>query len=225
MRILIAEDDKPIAIALRASLVDCGHAVDCVDDGAAAEHALLVERYDLLVLDLGLPRMEGGHVLRHIREQGCDVPVLVVTARDGIGERVRTLDDGADDYLVKPFVLSEFLARSRALLRRRASGGVAELSVGRLRLRLGARRVWIGDEPLELTAREYALLEALFVRQKQVVSRNHLMEAVTDWESDLSDNGLDISVHRLRRKLLGSGAQLRTIRGLGYLLEETVGAS
>jgi two-component system OmpR family response regulator len=120
-------------------------------------------------------------------------------------------------------VLSEFLARSRALLRRRASGGVAELSVGRLRLRLGARRAWIGEDPLELTAREYALLEAFFVRQKQVVSRNHLMEAVTDWGSDLSDNGLDISVHRLRRKLLGSGARLRTIRGLGYLLEETAG--
>jgi two-component system OmpR family response regulator len=151
------------------------------------------------------------------------VPVLVVTARDGISDRVRTLDDGADDYLVKPFVLSEFLARSRALLRRRASGGVAELSVGRLRLRLGARRAWIGEDPLELTAREYALLEAFFVRQKQVVSRNHLMEAVTDWGSDLSDNGLDISVHRLRRKLLGSGARLRTIRGLGYLLEETAG--
>src|SRR6476619_8139785 len=208
MRILIAEDDKPIAIALRDSLVECGHAVDCVDDGGAAEHALLVERYDLLVLDLGLPRIEGGEVLKHIRHQGCEVPVLVVTARDGIGERVRTLDDGADDYLVKPFVLGEFLARSRALLRRRASGGVAELSVGRLRLRLGARRVWIGSEPLELTAREYALLEALFVRQKQVVSRNHLVEAVTDWETDLSDNGLDIAVHRLRRKLLGSGARL-----------------
>jgi two-component system, OmpR family, response regulator len=225
MRILIAEDDKPIAIALRDSLVECGYAVDCVDDGASAEHALLVERYDLLVLDLGLPRTEGGEVLKHIRHQGCEVPVLVVTARDGISERVRTLDDGADDYLVKPFVLSEFLARSRALLRRRASGGLAELSVGQLRLRLGARRVWMGAEPLELTAREYALLEALFVRQKQVVSRNHLMEAVTDWESDLSDNGLDIAVHRLRRKLLGSGARLRTIRGLGYLLEEAVGDS
>lgn len=225
MRILIAEDDKSIAVALRASLVESGHTVDCVADGTSAQHAVLVERYDLLVLDLGLPRMEGAQVLRQIRDRGCDVSVLVVTARDGIGDRVRTLDDGADDYLVKPFVLSEFLARSRALLRRRATGGASELSIGRLRLRLDARRVRIGDDPLELTAREFALLEALFVRQKQVVSRNHLIEAVTDWESDLSDNGLDISVHRLRRKLQGSGARIRTIRGLGYLLEEAVGAA
>jgi len=225
MRILIAEDDKSIADALRASLIDSGHAVDSVRDGTSAEHALLVEHYDLLVLDLGLPRADGGHVLRHIRERGCDVPVIVVTARDGINDRVRMLDDGADDYLVKPFVLSEFLARSRALLRRRASGGIAELSVARLRLRLGARRVWIDEVPLELTAREYALVEALFVRQGQVVSRSHLMESICDWESDLSDNGLDISVHRLRRKLLGSGARIRTIRGLGYLLEEAACAS
>lgn len=219
MRVLIAEDDKPIADALKASLVDAGHAVDDVRDGVAAEQALLGEAYDLLVLDLGLPRLDGTQVLRRARERRSDVAVLVVTARDGVADRVHTLDLGADDYLVKPFELSEFLARSRALLRRRANSGVADMALGRLRLHLGARRVWLDDQPLELTAREYALLEALFVRQGHVVSRPQLMEAVCDWESDLSDNGLDISVHRLRRKLHGSGAHIRTIRGLGYLLE------
>jgi two-component system OmpR family response regulator len=220
MRVLIAEDDKPIAAALRASLVECGHAVDDVGDGLAAEHALLAESYDLLVLDLGLPRMEGMQVLMRARQRGSDLAVLVVTARDGVADRVLTLDGGADDYLVKPFELSEFLARSRALLRRRANSGLVEMSLGRLHLHLNARRVCLDDVPLELTAREYALLEALFVRQKRVVGRTQLMEAVCDWESDLSDNGLDISMHRLRRKLQGSGTQIRTIRGLGYLLEE-----
>ena len=219
MRVLIVEDDKPIADALKASLVDAGHAVDDVHDGVAAEQALLGDAYDLLVLDLGLPRLDGTQVLRRARERHSGVAVLVVTARDGVADRVRTLDIGADDYLVKPFELSEFLARSRALLRRRANSGLAEMALGRLRLHLGARRVWLGDQPLELTAREYALLEALFVRQQHVVSRGQLMEAVCDWESDLSDNGLDISVHRLRRKLAGSGTQIRTIRGLGYMLE------
>lgn len=221
MRVLIAEDDKPIAAALRASLTESGHSVDDVADGLAAEQALLAECYDLLVLDLGLPRMEGIQVLRRIRQRGSDVGVLVVTARDGVADRVQTLDCGADDYLVKPFELSEFLARSRALLRRRTNSGLVEVSLGRLRMHLAARRAWLDTVPLELTAREFSLLEALFVRQKRVVSRRQLVEAVCDWDSDLSDNGLDISMHRLRRKLLGSGARIRTIRGLGYLLEET----
>ena len=221
MRILIAEDDTPIATALKASLVECGHAVDSVADGVAAQHALCSEAYDLLVLDLGLPRMEGHDVLRQARARGSDIAVMVVTARDGVGERIQVLDSGADDYLVKPFVLAEFVARARALLRRRAHGGVPEMSVGRLRIHVGARRAWLGDEALELTAREYSLLEALFARHQHVVSRAQLMEALCDWEQDLTDNGLDISVHRLRRKLRGSGVGIRTIRGLGYLLEES----
>jgi len=221
MRILIAEDDKPIAAALKASLVECGHAVDSVVDGIAAEHALCSEAYDLLVLDLGLPRMEGNQVLRQARARGSDIAVMVVTARDGVAERIQVLDSGADDYLVKPFVLAEFVARARALLRRRANGGVPEISVGRLRINVGARRVWLDEEPLDLTAREYSLLEALFARHQHVVSRAQLMEALCDWEQDLTDNGLDISVHRLRRKLRDSGVQIRTIRGLGYLLEES----
>ncbi|TBR10177.1 MAG: response regulator transcription factor [Lysobacter sp.] len=219
MRILIAEDDQPIADALKASLVECGHAVDHVSDGLAAEHALCSDAYDLLVLDLGLPRMEGHQVLRQVRARGSDIGVLVVTARDGVGERIQVLDGGADDFLVKPFELSEFVARGRALLRRRANGGLPEMSLARVRLNVGARRAWLDDEPIELTAREYSLLEALFVRQQQVVSRSRLIEAMCDWSQDLTDNGLDICIHRLRRKLHDSGVQIRTIRGLGYLLE------
>jgi two-component system OmpR family response regulator len=132
MRILIAEDDKPIAAALKA------HAVDSVDNGVAAEHALCSEAYDLLVLDLGLPRMEGQQVLRQARARGSDLAVMVVTARDGVAERIQVLDSGADDFLVKPFVLAEFVARARALLRRRANGGATEVLLGRLRIQVGA---------------------------------------------------------------------------------------
>jgi two-component system OmpR family response regulator len=221
MRILIAEDDKPIAAALKASLVECGHAVDSVDNGVAAEHALSSEAYDLLVLDLGLPRMDGQQVLRQARARGSDLAVMVVTARDGVAERIQVLDSGADDFLVKPFVLAEFVARVRALLRRRANGGAPEVLLGRLRIQVDARRVWLDGEALDLTAREYSLLEALFARQHHVVSRAQLIEALCDWEQDLTDNGLDISIHRLRRKLRDSGVQVRTIRGLGYLLEES----
>lgn len=219
MRILIAEDDMPIAEALKASLMESGYAVDCVADGASADHALLGGSYDLLVLDLGLPRMEGNQVLKRVRATGSAIAVMVVTARDSVAERVHVLDVGADDYLVKPFELSEFLARTRALLRRRAGGGVIEICIGRLRMRLAARRVWLGDQPLDLTAREYSLLEALFIRQQQVVARSQLVEAVCAWDRDLTDNGLDISIHRVRRKLRDSGVQIKTIRGLGYLLE------
>ncbi|WP_159016151.1 response regulator [Cognatiluteimonas profundi] len=221
MRILIAEDDSAIAAALKASLAECGHAVDNVDDGVSADHALSNDAYDLLVLDLGLPRMEGNQVLRLARARGSNIAVMVITARDRVADRVQMLDSGADDYLVKPFELAEFLARSRALLRRRSSGGVPEVVVGRLRVNIGARRAWLDDAPLELTAREYSLLEALLARQQRVVSRAQLTEALCDWEQDLTSNGLDISIHRLRRKLHNSGAHIRTIRGLGYLLEPT----
>ena len=221
MRILIAEDDKPIAAALKASLVECGHAVDNVDNGVAAEHALCTQAYDLLVLDLGLPRMDGQQVLRQARARGSDLAVMVVTARDGVAERIQVLDSGADDFLVKPFVLAEFVARARALLRRRANGGAPEVSIGRLRIQVDARRAWLDGEALALTAREYSLLEALFARQHRVVSRAQLIQALCDWEQDLTDNGLDISIHRLRRKLRDSGVRVRTIRGLGYLLEES----
>jgi two-component system OmpR family response regulator len=223
MRILLAEDDLAIAEGIRASLRHGGHAVDHVASGNLADAALRDDAYDLLVLDLGLPAVDGSDVLRRLRSRGTGMPVLVVTARDGLNERIRVLDLGADDYLVKPFALAEFEARVRALLRRASSQGKPELQLGRLRLDLPGHRAWIDQEALELTAREFGLLEALVLRADRITSRAQLVEALCDWDQELTDNGLDIAIHRLRRKLRGSGTGVRTIRGLGYLLEEASG--
>ncbi|MGN6655995.1 MAG: response regulator [Rhodanobacter sp.] len=224
MRILLVEDDPSIAEGIRTSLRQGGHAVDHVADGGQADAALRDHGYDLLVLDLGLPGLDGSEVLQRLRRRGKGVPVLVVTARDGLAERIRVLDLGADDYLVKPFALSEFEARVRALLRRASSQGKPELQLGRLRLDLPGHRAWVDRRPLELTAREFGLLEALALRADRVTSRAQLIEALCDWDQELTDNGLDIAIHRLRRKLDGSGTGVRTIRGLGYLLEELADA-
>lgn len=221
MRILLAEDDLSIAEGICASLRHSGHAVDHVAAGNLADAALHDDAYDLLVLDLGLPVVDGSDVLRHLRSRGTGMPVLVVTARDGLAERIHVLDLGADDYLVKPFALAEFEARVRALLRRASSQGKPELQLGRLRLDLPGHRAWIDQATLELTAREFGLLEALVLRADRITSRAQLVEALCDWDQELTDNGLDIAIHRLRRKLHGSGTGVRTIRGLGYLLEET----
>ena len=224
MRILLVEDDPSIAEGIRTSLRQGGHAVDHLADGGQADVALRDHGYDLLVLDLGLPGLDGSEVLQRLRRRGKGLPVLVVTARDGLAERIRVLDLGADDYLVKPFALSEFEARVRALLRRVSSQGKPELQLGRLRLDLPGHRAWVDRRPLELTAREFGLLEALALRADRVTSRAQLIEALCDWDQELTDNGLDIAIHRLRRKLDGSGTGVRTIRGLGYLLEELADA-
>ncbi len=220
MRVLIAEDDPDIASGLCASLRRQGHVVDHVDNGAHADAALGSTQYALLVLDLGLPQLDGRDVLQRLRQRGDGLAVLVVTARDGLAERVRVLDLGADDYLVKPFALDEFEARVRAQLRRVTSNGNPDLRIGRLRLDLAGHRVWIDDQSLELTAREFGLLSALAVRAERIVSRAQLVEALCDWGQDLTDNGLDIALHRLRRKLQPGGMGIRTVRGLGYMLED-----
>jgi len=220
MRILVAEDDSSISAGICASLRQGGHAVDHVADGQRADHALRDHTYDLLVLDLGLPLLDGSDVLTRLRRRGTELPVIVVTAREGLRERVRVLDLGADDYLVKPFALAELDARVRAQLRRRTSNGTPEWTMGKLRLDLPGHRAWVEETPLELTAREFGLLEALAARPDRVTSRAQLIEALCNWDQDLTDNGLDIALHRLRRKLKGSGTSVRTVRGLGYLLEE-----
>ncbi|MEI7037391.1 response regulator [Fulvimonas yonginensis] len=220
MRILIAEDDTAIAAGVAATLRHGGHAVDTVEDGARADTALHDAPYDMLVLDLGLPRMDGADVLQRLRGRGGEMPVLVITAREGLRERVRVLDLGADDYLVKPFALDEFNARVRALLRRMASKGVPELRIGRLRVDLPGHRAWIDEEALDLTAREFGVLAALAMRVGRLTSRAQLVESLCSWDQELTDNGLDIAIHRLRRKLRGCGTGVRTIRGLGYMLEE-----
>ena len=164
--------------------------------------------------------MDGSEVLLRMRRNGNGIPVLAVTARDGLQERIRILDLGADDYLVKPFALSELQARVRALLRRVASQGAPELCFGRLRLDLPGRRAHVDDRTLDLTARDFGLLEAMVLRSPRVISRAQLVEALCSWDEELTDNGLDIAVHRLRKKLHDSNTAIRTLRGIGYLFEE-----
>lgn len=224
MRMLVVEDDAAIAEAVCDSLTRAGHAVDWLANGTAAAVALQEHVFALVVLDLGLPGDSGLEVLQKLRDAHDGTPVLVVTAREEVDLRVRTLDLGADDYLVKPFSLAEFDARVRALLRRRSNQGVPLLQVGRLGIDLPGRRVLLDEQPLELTAREFAVLEVLASRANRVTPREHLLEALCTWNDQLSDNGLDIAVHRLRRKLSGSGTNVRTVRGLGYLLEADDGA-
>lgn len=219
MRMLVVEDDAAIASAVCASLERAGHVVDHLANGKAAVAALQEHAFALVVLDLGLPGEEGGQVLRRLRAAHDGVPVLVITAREEVDLRVRTLDLGADDYLVKPFSLAEFDARVRALLRRQSNRGMPTLQLGKLSIDLTGRRVLLGDAPLDLTAREFALLEVLASHHNRVTSREHVIEALCTWNDALTDNGLDIAIHRLRRKLLDSGVKLRTVRGLGYLLE------
>jgi two-component system OmpR family response regulator len=223
MRMLVVEDDAAIADAVCASLDRAGHAVDHLSNGSAAIAALQEHAFALVVLDLGLPGQDGSEVLRRLRSAHDGIPILVITAREEVDLRVRTLDLGADDYLVKPFSLAEFDARVRALLRRQSNHGVPTLQLGRLSVDLAGRRVFLDDQPLDLTAREFALLEVLASRRNRVTPREHIIEALCTWNDALTDNGLDIAVYRLRRKLNGSGVNLRTVRGLGYLLESDDG--
>ncbi len=219
MRILVVEDDPAIAEGLCAGLRDSGHAVDHLSDGRQARVALQGHIHDLLILDLGLPYLSGDRLLHELRRAQNSLAVFIVTARDNMEERIRILDMGADDYLVKPFAYAEFAARVRALLRRQVTHGRPEIRLGRLRLDIAGRRGWVGERELELTAREFGLLSALATRQERLTSRSQLIEAICDWNEELTDNGLDIAVHRLRRKLENSGTSVRTVRGLGYILK------
>lgn len=219
MRMLVVEDDAAIADAVCDSLRKAGHVVDHLADGKAALAALQDHAFALVVLDLGLPGAEGDEVLRRLRAAHDGVPVLVITARDEVTRRVNTLDLGADDYLVKPFSLAEFQARVRALARRARSQGVPLLVLGKLAIDIAGHRALLDGKPLDLTLREFALLEILANHRGRVTAREHIIEAMCQWTEAMTDNGLDIAVHRLRRKIEGSRVNLRTVRGLGYLLE------
>ena len=220
MRILIVEDDPALADGLARSLTQSGYAVDCATQGAMG-HAMLQDGvYDLAILDLGLPRMDGTEVLRRLRQRGGKTPVLVLTARDAMEDRVSGLDLGADDYMTKPFDLSELEARVRALIRRGQLGANTSLSCAALALDTAARRAFIAEAPIDLSAREIGVLEVLLMRQRKVVSKEQIMEALCKWDEDLGGNAIEVYIHRLRKKLETSGVRIRTIRGLGYLLEE-----
>ena len=220
MRILIVEDDPVLADGLTRSLRANDYAVDHAPDGMQADHVLATQSYDLVILDLGLPRIEGYEVLRRMRRRGSRVPVLVLTARDALEDRVRGLDLGADDYLTKPFDLPELEARVRALIRRGQAGGSSILTHGPLALDTAGRRATLRGAPLELSARELGVLEVLLMRSGRVVGKEQLTAQLYGWEEEVGNNAIEVYVHRLRRKLEPAGVIIRTVRGLGYLLEK-----
>jgi two-component system OmpR family response regulator len=220
MRILIVEDDPLLADGLMRSLRDADLAVDCVHDGEQADAVLLTQNYDVVILDLGLPKLDGLEVLKRMRRRGSITPVLALTARDALTDRVKGLDLGADDYLTKPFDLPELEARVRALIRRGQSGGRPLLTHGRLTLDTAGRRAMLDGTPLELSARELGVLEVLMLRSGRVVNKGQLTEQLYGWDDEVGSNAIEVYVHRLRRKLEPTGVGIRTIRGLGYLLEK-----
>ncbi|MBI5040602.1 MAG: response regulator [Gammaproteobacteria bacterium] len=220
MRILLVEDDNILASTLSQALRQSGYVIDLVTDGVAADAALTQDVFDLVVLDLGLPGLDGMQVLKQLRTRKFTVPVLILTARDSLADRVSGLDLGSDDYLTKPFDLLELEARIRALIRRKHSVSETLIAFGPLRFDTVDKTVLVGDQPLDLSAREVSVLEILLLRAGRVVSKEHLAERLYGWGDEVGDNAIEVGVHRLRKKLEPVGINIRTIRGLGYLLDK-----
>jgi two-component system OmpR family response regulator/two-component system response regulator TctD len=219
MRILLAEDDPVIADGLARTLRKAGYAVDHVSNGADADTALLSQNFDLVILDLGLPKLSGIEVLKRLRARRSTVPVLVLTAQDGVGDRVRGLDAGADDYVCKPCALPELEARVRALTRR-GTGMPTRIELGSLSYDQADRLATIAGQVVDLSARELGLLEVLMLRVGRLVSKEQLIDCLCSWGEEVSSNAIEVYIHRLRRKLEPSGARIMTVRGLGYCLEK-----
>jgi DNA-binding response OmpR family regulator len=218
MRVLLVEDDLMIGKAVQQGLARAGMAVDWAHDGREAELAMAQQVYDAAVLDLGLPRKDGLEVLATARARHNNVPVLIVTARDAVSDRVQGLNAGADDYLVKPFDLEELIARVRALIRRHAGSGVATLECGTLVVDPVTKTVTLRGKRVDLSAREFAILEALMRKPGAVLSREALEEAIYSWHQEVSSNAIEVHLHHLRKKL-GADA-IRNVRGVGYRVSE-----
>lgn len=219
MRILIAEDDSILADGLSRSLRYDGYAVDVVHDGSSADSALQLQAFDLLILDLDLPQTSGLSVLRQLRQRQSALPVLILTASDTVEQRVKGLDLGADDYMAKPFALSELEARVRALTRRSAGNSTTLLRHKRLSFDLNGRTARIDGQPLELSARETSLLEIFLSRCGRMISKNQFVDLLCEWGEEVTTNAIEVYIYRLRKKLEPSGAKIVTVRGLGYCLE------
>ena len=218
MRLLLVEDDLILKDGLERSFTKSGYAVDVMADGDSADQLLSYQEYDVIVLDLGLPKLNGFEVLKRLRSRGNNTPVLILTALEDTKNRVKGLDLGADDYLAKPFDLAELEARVRALIRRGVSGGSAKISFGDLVFDTTNRQCFVNDVALSLSAREVALLELLMLKATKVVSKAKILEHLCSWDEEMSENAVEVNVSRLRKKLNMFGIEIRTIRGLGYLL-------
>ncbi len=219
MKLLLVEDDQPLATAMRQAFVRDNYALDVTDDGAAADHLLSTESYDLVILDLGLPRVDGQEVLRRLRSRGNKVPVIILTARSGLDHKIAGLDLGADDYMTKPFELSELLARVRANLRRGVNQTEPTISHGRISFDTVAKRVFVDGKELSLRAKELGVLETLFRSVGRVLSKQQIAQHLYSFDDDSSENAIEIYIHRLRKQLPRDSFRLRTVRGIGYLLE------
>ncbi|MFM8665044.1 MAG: response regulator transcription factor [Betaproteobacteria bacterium] len=223
MRILIAEDDQVLADGLLRTLRGNGYAVDHVASGSEADAALSTQEFDLLILDLGLPRLHGFEVLKQLRGRGSATPVLTLTAADSVEQRDKGLDLGADDYMAKPFSLQELEARVRALARRGMGVASNVIKHGPLTFDTTGRVAYINDAMVELSARELGLLEVLLQRAGRLVSKDQLVERLCEWGDEVSNNAIEVYIHRLRKKIEQGPIRIATVRGLGYCLEKIPG--
>lgn len=219
MRILLVEDDEALSLGLSRNLERQGWQVDRLADGRQALAPGLIEQFDLAVLDLGLPGADGMTVLRQWRAGGASLPVMLLTARDELADRVAGLDAGADDYLVKPFDPPELAARLRALKRRTEGRTTDTLSLGALHMHIAHRELFHGEVPLYLSPREFALTEMLMQRAGRVVNKEAIVAKLSSWEADFSENSVEVYIHRLRKRLGPCGVVIRTVRGFGYVME------
>ncbi|HKM15187.1 MAG TPA: response regulator [Marinospirillum sp.] len=218
MRLLLIEDDTSLAQGIRTALKPEGYTVDWLADGQQAFYGIKNEVFDLLLLDLGLPGLDGLSLLKKIRDEGKQLPVLILTARDAVADRIAGLDAGADDYLIKPFDITELKARVRALLRRSAGRAQTILQLGELELNPQNQQVIFQKQPVNLTRREFALLHELLNQPGHVFTRDHLQQLLYGWEEDVESNALEVHIHHLRKKLFPS--LIRTLRGIGYVLDK-----
>jgi two-component system, OmpR family, response regulator len=220
MHVLLVEDDASLSDGIAKTLLGAGHVVDARATGLEALEATRQERFDLMLLDIGLPGIDGYEVLRRLRTAEDLTPVLVLTARDQVGDRVHGLDLGADDYLAKPFAMAELGARVRALLRRAQAQASSCITHGPLTMDRAARRAYLCGERLDLTAREWAVLEVLLQKAAKIVSKESIIHWIASWDDELSLNAIEVYVSRLRAKLEPAGIRICTVRGFGYMLEE-----
>lgn len=219
MKLLIVEDDELLQQGLSLALAGEGYACDCAATAAEANALLISSQYSMIILDLGLPDMDGANLLRQWRRQQVELPVLILTARDALEDRVDGLDAGADDYLVKPFALVELQARVRALIRRYQGHSDNLMQLDDLQLNLSSQQVYVQQQPVEVTPKEFAILSRLMMRAGQTVNRELLQQDLYTWQDDLGSNTLEVHIHNLRRKL--GKDRIRTVRGIGYRLESS----